>query len=409
MPAACVVRTSGHVAGPSGPGNAVAMWHIAFVAILVTTIGWLGPVNAQTNVSAHEKALEARVRSLERRLEEMEARLAGKAVTRQSAPVQTPAAQAAVAPPVAVPSQAETPTSPKVDATAAVASGVEPGATAGAPQETFVFRENSVTLKPRHFEVSTAADYIRANGLLQIDRAFTSATAVRLGLLDWLEVNAAFPAFTSTRTRGTGPFRTQSRQVAGLGDMLLQGNARLYEQTAGMPGVVLSAGVLFPTGPAPYNFSTYQPDPASRGYNPNPTDLKAGYLSRGAWGLLTNLQFYKTIDPLILFFGVGARYFFPQDVHGHTAQNGVIYNYNMGFSFAASEKSTIGVQILGSYEGKLTIDRHAVPQSTQEPVSIRLSLIQRVFPNTWVEPSLGAGLTQDAASLDLGLGVRYRF
>ena len=387
---------------------------------VVIAIGLLSStsLSAQTSASAREQALEARVHALERRLDEMEAKFAAARTpltSTHSKPVDVPARNAAI-PTTTESDAAQAESGVAQNEPAAVSSaagsspvGIEAEALAEAPQETFVFRENAVTLKPRHFEISTDVDYSRANGFLQTDRAFSSATAIRLGLFDWLELNGTVPAFTSTRTRGTGPFRTQSKQTGGLGDVLLQANARLYEQTAGIPGVVLSVGALLPTGPRPYDFSTYQPDPSLRGYNPNPTDIKAGYLSRGAWGAVTNLQFYKTVDPLILFFGTGLRYFFPQEISGHTVQSGTIYTYNMGFSFAASEKSTIGLQILGAYEDKLQIDRHSVPQSNLEPVSVRLSLIQRVLQNTWVEPSLSAGLTQDATNLDVGLGLRHRF
>lgn len=369
------------------------------------------PIRAEAGTAARERALEAKVRSLEQRLAGMEAKLEARGHRSPS--------EASPAPPRAGPAgksvdhaTAEaTPPKPGMAAKppAPGLPAVEPNAAAEAPQETFVFRENSVTLKPWRLEVDTAADYIKGSGFLQSDRALSAATSIRLGVLDWLEASATIPAFTSTRTRGTGPFRTQSRQVSGMGDVVLQANARLHEQTAGAPGVVLSFGTLFPTGLQPYEFRNYQPDPALRGYNPNPTDLNAAYLSRGAWGLFANLQFYKTVDPLILFFGVGARYFLPQGTQGHSVQAGTAYTYNMGLSFAVSEKSTLGLQVLGSYADKLSVDRRAVPGSELEPASVRLSLIQRIFPDTWVEPSLGAGLTRDSPGLDIGLGVRRRF
>ncbi len=277
------------------------------------------------------------------------------------------------------------------------------------PQETFVFRDNSVTLRPWRLEASTEFGYVHGDGFLQTDRAFTSVTSVRLGVLNWLEFDATLPAFTATRTRGTGPFRTQSREVGGFGDALLQANARVHEQTENTPGVVISFGALLPTGPAPYDFSHYQPNPAVLAYNPNPTDLNAAYFSRGAWGAVGNLQLYKTVDPLILFAGLGARYLFSQGVQGHVVQAGVIYTYNLGFSLALSEKSTLGFQVAGDYENKLVVDHHAVPQTNLEPAVARVSLIQRIFAQTWLEPALTAGLTNTAPGFGLSVGVRRRF
>ncbi len=266
-----------------------------------------------------------------------------------------------------------------------------------------------MTLRPWRVEASTEFGYVHNDGFLQTDRAFTSTSSLRLGVLNWLEFNATVPAFTATRTHGTGPFRTQSREVGGLGDVLIQANARVHEQTEGTPGLVVSLGTLLPTGPEPYDFSRYQPNPAALAYNPNPVNLNAAYFSRGAWGVVGNLQSYKTLDPIILFAGVGARYLFPQSVQGHTVQAGVIYSYNIGFSLALSEKSTLGFQVAGNYENQLIVDQHAVPQTNIEPVIARVSLIQRVFAQTWLEPALTAGLTSSAPGLGVSVGLRRRF
>ena len=278
-----------------------------------------------------------------------------------------------------------------------------------APQEAFVFRQNAVTLRPLRVEADVDFGYVHGNGFLQTDRAALVTTSVRVGVLDWLEANATVTGFDTARTRSVGPFRTRTRQVSGIGDVLVQANARLHEQTADTPGAVLSLGALLPTGPNPYDFKSYQPDPSAVGYNPNPTNLNAAYLSRGAWGVVTHLEFYKTVDPVILFFGVGANYLLPQTVAGRSVQAGVIYNYNMGLSLALSDRSTLGLQVEGAYQDKLTVNRRPVPQSDLEPVVVRVSLIQRLFDDTWVEPSFTAGLTSNAPGLAFDVGLRHRF
>jgi len=85
------------------------------------------------------------------------------------------------------------------------------------------------------------------------------------------------------------------------------------------------------------------------------------------------------------------------------------YTYNLGFSFALSEKSTLGLQINGSYASKLLVDKRRVPASELEPVVVRTSLVQRVFANTFIEPELTAGLTNNAPNLGLAVGLRHRF
>lgn len=364
-----------------------------------------------------ERALEERVRYLERRLEQLEARferpnLTGRGRTVAAVPAAVSPASGLPQNKAAAPSKvADSPT--HSDAKAVTALGTVPRPGTGKPndaaQETFVFRENSVTLKPARIEASTQFAYIRANGFLQTDRAFASTSALRVGVFDWMEVGVTVPVFSATRSRLVGPFASQEQTVRGLGDVGLQASMRVHEQTEGTPGVVLSVGGILPTGISPYRFAFYQPDRDQRGYNPNPTNLNGNYLSRGVGGITGNLQLYKTLDPVIVFVGGGVQHFFDARINSHTVQPGMTYTYNLGFSFALSEKSTLGLQVNGSYASKLLVDKRRVPESQLEPVVVRTSLVQRVFADTFLEPELTAGLTNNAPNLGLALGLRHRF
>lgn len=364
-----------------------------------------------------ERALEERVRYLERRLEQLEARFERPNSTRRGRTVT--AVPAAVSPASGLPqNKAPAPSKvadspPRSDAKAVTALDTAPRPGTGKPndaaQETFIFRENSVTLKPARIEASTQFAYIRANGFLQTDRAFASTSALRVGVFDWMEVGVTVPVFSATRSRLVGPFASQAQTVRGLGDVGLQASMRVHEQTEGTPGVVLSIGGILPTGISPYRFAFYQPDRDQRGYNPNPTNLNGNYLSRGVGGITGNLQLYKTLDPVIVFLGGGVQHFFDARINSHTVQPGMTYTYNLGFSFALSEKSTLGLQVNGSYASKLLVDKRRVPESELEPVVVRTSLVQRVFADTFLEPELTAGLTNNAPNLGLAMGLRHRF
>ncbi len=365
-----------------------------------------------------ERALEERVHYLERRLERLEARFERPNLTRHGSKAATIAV--AVPPPAPGLPQNRPPASgevadalPQLDAKTAppVDTVAHPGTGKAndAAQETFVFRENSVTLKPARIEASTQFAYIRANGFLQTDRAFASTSSLRVGVFDWMEVGVTVPVFSATRSRIVGPFASQEQTVRGLGDIGLQASMRVHEQTKDTPGVVLSVGGILPTGISPYRFAFYQPNRDQRGYNPNPTNLNGNYLSRGIGGITGNLQLYKTLDPVIVFLGGGVQHFFDARINSHTVQPGMTYTYNLGFSFALSEKSTLGLQVNGSYAGKLLVDKRRVPASELEPVVVRTSLVQRVFANTFIEPELTAGLTNNAPNLGLAVGLRHRF
>ena len=96
---------------------------------------------------------------------------------------------------------------------------------------------------------------------------------------------------------------------------------------------------------------------------------------------------------MIVFFGAGIRYYLSDRSGGHEVQPGQSYSYNVGLSFALSEKSTLGLQVNGAYSNKLIVDRRRVPESQLEPISVRVSLVQRVFAGTYLEPEFSAGLT----------------
>ncbi len=389
---------------------------------LIATLGiyqaFLSPQVAYGASKEREHALEERVRYLESRLERLEARfgrptLTGRTRTAMVAAVASPSLTAH--PPQ---DRSKTPVevvdpSPRADVIQGTSMDTVShpgiGKASDAAQETFVFRENTVTLKPARIEASTQFAYIHGNGFLQTDRAFVSTSALRVGVFDWMELGLTVPYFSATRSRITGPFASREQAVSGFGDIGLQANMRLHEQTADTPGVVLSVGGILPTGVSPYRFAFYQPSRDQRGYNPNPTNLNGNYLSRGVGGIMSNLQFYKTLDPVIVFFGGGIQYFFDTRIRSHQVQPGTTYTYNFGLSFALSEKSTLGVQVNGSYVDGLLVDRRRVPQSELEPVVVRTSLVQRVFANTFVEPELTAGLTNNAPNLGLALGLRHRF
>lgn len=287
--------------------------------------------------------------------------------------------------------------------------GTPSGSEEGAPQEPSVLRQNSVTLNPKGIEASTDLEYATRHTDLQQDRGLLSNTAIRYGVLRWLELSLTIPAGYTTRTTNIALGQNVTKTVSGLGDLLLQANARIVEQTQDWPGVVFSLGTFLPTGRSPYDFSDYSLGAPGAAATPNPNNILADYFSQGAWGLRTNLQFYKTVDPLILFFGFGVDCFFPQQFNGYAVSSGVRYNYNAGFSFAASERTTLGFTLNGEFQSSIKVDGRSVFDSSSEPTVARLTIIQRIAKNTYLEPSISVGLNSYAPDFALGLGLRVRF
>ena len=167
--------------------------------------------------------------------------------------------------------------------------------------------------------------------------------------------------------------------------------------------------MIAPTGANPYDFSHYSFGSAGGISTPNPRNPLADYYSLGSWGLHTNLQFYKSVDPLILFIGFGLDRMFPLTISGYTIDGFTRLAYNFGLSFALSEKTTLGFSVNGAYTPDMKVNGRDVFQSAAEPTLGRLTVIQRIVKNVYLEPSISFGLNQDSPDFIVGVGVRARF
>jgi hypothetical protein len=271
------------------------------------------------------------------------------------------------------------------------------------PQEFFVFRENAVTLRANRSEAAVGLGYLRNIGVLQKDHALLTDLGLRHGLFEWLELSALIPAQVAER-QTLLPGRVLARQSSGIGDIVLGGTGQLWRQNADRPGASLTTAMILPTGQSPFVFGP--------GFlvGANPTNPLEFLRSLGMWGIRSVLQVYKTVDPLVLFAGAGLEHRFPARFRGHEVDVGTFLLYNAGFSLAFSEKTTVGLQFSGAVQPALRVDERPIAGITdQEPVSARLVLIQRIANDWWLEPSIATGLTSEAPSVVIGLGVRTRF
>lgn len=401
---------------------------VALAAITLT--GWSYSLRAETAnhaESSREKALEKRIFYLEERLRRVETllrkepylksasypkvttRADPKSLAKQVADVPESVAREHPSAPDAADASSQSDVGRPASQTPRDPDSSVVGAADDGPQELNVLRENAVTLKPAGFEFSNELDYIQRKSSLQRDRALLSTTSIRYGVLDWLELSMTIPAGYSTRVSDTSPVSAATQHVTGFGDLIIQANARVVDQTANWPGVVMSLGLIAPTGANPYDFSHYSVDPANGIPTLNPRNPLADYFSQGAWGLHTNLQFYKSVDPVILFIGFGLDRILPLTISRYTVDGYTRLAYNFGLSFALSEKTTLGFSVVGSYTPDLKVNGRNVFQSAEEPTLARLTIIQRLMKNVYLEPSVSFGLNEDSPDFILGVGVRARF
>ena len=270
-------------------------------------------------------------------------------------------------------------------------------------QETFVFRDQAPTLKKGQLEVSFEADYIHNSGFLQMDHIATQAATLRYGLLDGLEISAALPYFESERTTQLTPTTQYNGSASEIGGATVGLSYNLVNQTPDWPGLAMTVTGIYPGSVDPYFFSpTFT-------LGQNPIDILRSVQDSGHWGIGASLLAYKILDPLLVFGGVGATYWFPKTYNGYQIDPAVRYSFNAGASFALSEKATLAWQFIGFYQPDLTVSGVGAQSSFQEQYVGRAALTLLVFDKAWIEPSLAVGLTHESPSMGVGLTFRKRW
>lgn len=338
-----------------------------------------------------EELLERRIQQLEARLKSLEGEVSRRERARpaqgrtgaQSARQQGGEASTAQAGSSGAPQQPGTPQTSTV------------------PQEAFLARDNIPTLQSRKIEVSQSFDYGRGTSFVQNDRSFRATTTLRYGIFNDVELALSVPYFASQR-RTNAFAETIVRNVSGIGDVSTQVSANLWKEGEWYPGAALTVGVSAPTGDHPYDLTNLR-----RGTMPtNPLALNQ---TSGHWVPRAALQFFKSTDPLILFFGVGLDYAIPKTFGEIKIEPGFRYTYNLGFGFALSERSTLGFSINGALSERLKVGGVPVANSVTELLTARFTLIQRIGQDFWLEPAMTVGLTDDAPDAAFSLSLRKRF
>ncbi len=158
----------------------------------------------------------------------------------------------------------------------------------------------------------------------------------------------------------------------GIGDATGGLNFEIFREKARWPEIITTFRIMAPTGDQP----------------------QEGGLSLGSghWAGTVGLQFIKTTDPIVLFWGFqythqfAARHFYIDG--SHNVQPGETIGYNFGFGFAVNENVSLSSQVSGSYQWETQSDGTTVSGSSTEPVSLRAALTYRISKKSYIEPSV---------------------
>jgi hypothetical protein len=373
-----------------GPGQNVRLLPRKPALLALGLLAGCPGLPAMAQADTERAALMERIRALERRLEQLER---GPPPSRPTRPARVePAAPPAPAP--AQPRLEPPPTEPRA----------RDPRDQEIPQEAFIFRDQAVTLRPGQAELSLDLGYLRDRRSVSSDRSASAILTGRIGLFERVEASVTLPFFQATRSFEFSPTMVSDRETRGIGDVTVQVNALGWGERPSWPGAVFTAALVTPTGPSPFISPTQ-----GVSVQQVPLDITQFISTRGVWALRGGVQFFKTVDPIILFGGISYEYAFPLEQSGITFRPGWRIAYNAGISFALSERSTLGISFIGNYTAALQANSITYRNMASEAGILRLSLVQRVGAGSWLEPSLGVGLVSDSPNFQLGLNLRHRF
>jgi hypothetical protein len=181
----------------------------------------------------------------------------------------------------------------------------------------------------------------------------------------------------------------------GVGDVGFGLTAQLRDAYKDCPYIIGTLAGLAPTGGDPF-LSAGQ-------YTPNGPSLGNGF-----WAVSGNLLWVQTrYDPVVLFYGLGARYQFEREFLGIEFQPGMEYNYTLGAGFAVNERCTLSTQFFGAFIEELKANGERVEGTIQEPMNLRLAATLAKPCYRLVEPFVVFGLTDDAISSNIGITWTY--
>lgn len=270
-------------------------------------------------------------------------------------------------------------------------------------QDLFMVRDKAVALDKGKWEVSNELSYVRNDAFLQFSRSFDSRPMIRYGFGNGIEVGVATSFNWTHRRTETGTGAPAVRDHFYVGDVELQAAWAAIPESEKYPGVTLTAAVGIPLGPVPY-----RDDAVTAGTNP--MDPFSFYRNAsGHYTVTTGAQFFRTYDPFVIFGGGSFTYAFERAHGNNLVFPGYIFGWNVGYSYALTEKTSLGMNVSGQYRTNMEFGGATVGSSGTEAVATRFSMLHRLSDSFYIEPSIGIGLTEDAPDSTLTIRTRKTF
>ncbi len=218
---------------------------------------------------------------------------------------------------------------------------------------------------------------------------------VRYGVSDTLQAFLDVP-FGWSNTQDSYAGHDEFANSTGIGD-LTQGVSWLIHKGNGCsysPDVIATFAYTAPTADVSPLQGILEP--------PN------ALLGQGFWYGSWNVLVVHTVDPVVLFYGLGSRHGISREYHGYNILPGDQYSYRFGLGFAVNEKVTLSAIVNGSYITEPKLNGRNVEGLALEPISMRFAAtVARPTCMRFWEPFVEIGMTSDAPNVRLGMTFTY--
>jgi len=260
---------------------------------------------------------------------------------------------------------------------------------------TVFLRDASVILPPGTWDFEVGLEYRRAKtdeflSDSDLTRQIRLPLTARFGIRKGLEGLVSIPLIYSYREVSEDS-TVNSDDDTGLGDVSTGVSFQIMQEKSSWPELLGTIQVRAPSGEDPYRSDGNQPT-----------------LGSGHWALAASLQWVRSVDPLVLFGGIGYVHQFSRNASGRKYAPGPGLQYSMGLGFSVNDDVSLSGRFAGLLQGNWEVDGEKVEGSSYEPMTLRVAATMRCRRKTYLEPAVTFGLNDDAPDVFIGADLIMR-
>jgi len=243
-----------------------------------------------------------------------------------------------------------------------------------------------------------------------VDRTILEPSlTTRLGLFDWLQLEAIFPWRYSNERHSLTNEEITIDDTA-FGDIEAGLSAQLMKEKGPWPALVGAVRVRTTTGQDLFDIDS-------------PDELPTG---SGFWGVRGILSAIKVRDPIVIFGNIGYTYNiprtgdfgFPQPAEDVEIDPGDTIEWGLGFAYAISPEISLNMQYVHRLSvrsdmkdsGTLPEEQEGkLPGTYQNVPELKLGTVWNFKKNRFIDFSVSIGLSEDAPDVTVQIGMPFRF